>query len=143
MKPTGTRYCIKTCSSENTQELETLLNEMSAQGWEIYTMHEVEGDDGFNFNCIFARDAQEEPEEDDDFDELFGYKTQMQKMIQLKMSLLSFVLIFREKSKTKGTESTKSAHLLMKLPNISARNLTKKCPFAWRSLQPLEKTSSA
>ena len=69
MKPTGMKYCIKTCSSENTQELENLLNEMSAQGWEIYTMHEDEGDDGFNFNCIFARDAQEEPDEDNDFDE--------------------------------------------------------------------------
>ena len=101
MKPTGTRYCIKTCSSENTQELETLLNEMSAQGWEIYTMHEVEGDDGFNFNCIFARDAQEEPEEDDDFDELFGYKTQMQKMISAENEPFELCVDIQRKIKDK------------------------------------------
>ena len=46
------QYVIKTCSGENTQELQNLLNEMSMNGWELYSMTEVETEDGFNFNCI-------------------------------------------------------------------------------------------
>ena len=47
------QYIIKTCSSENAQELQNLLNEMSMNGWELYSMSEVETEDGFKYNCIF------------------------------------------------------------------------------------------
>ena len=107
MKPIGTKYCIKTCSSENTQELETLLNEMSAQGWEIYTMQEVDGDNGFNFNCIFVRDTQDEQEDDDDFDEFFGYKTQMQKMISSKNEPFELCVDIQRKIKDKRLKINK------------------------------------
>lgn len=33
-------YVIKTCSTENAQDLQNLLNEMSMNGWELYSMHE-------------------------------------------------------------------------------------------------------
>ena len=35
-------YVIKTCKAEDAQELQNLLNEMSMNGWELYSMHEVE-----------------------------------------------------------------------------------------------------
>lgn len=48
------QYVIKTCSSENTQELQNLLNEMSMNDWELYSMQEVENDDGqILCHCIF------------------------------------------------------------------------------------------
>ena len=40
------QYVIKTCASDNTQELQNLLNEMSMNNWELYSMQEVEGEDG-------------------------------------------------------------------------------------------------
>ena len=40
------QYVIKTCSSDNTQELQNLLNEMSMNNWELYSMQEVETDEG-------------------------------------------------------------------------------------------------
>ena len=43
------QYIIKTCSSDNTQELQNLLNEMSMNGWELYSMNEIETDDGFKY----------------------------------------------------------------------------------------------
>ena len=55
-------YVIKTCSAENAQELQNLLNEMSMNGWELYSMHEV-GDDeeeSAQLNCIFMREAKSE-----------------------------------------------------------------------------------
>ena len=52
------QYIIKTCSSENVQELQNLLNEMSMNGWELYSMNEVEADDGFKYNCIFMSEIK-------------------------------------------------------------------------------------
>lgn len=46
------QYVIKTCSSENTQELQNLLNEMSMNNWELYSMQEVETDEGVLCHCI-------------------------------------------------------------------------------------------
>ena len=46
------QYVIKTCSGDNMQELQNLLNEMSMNGWELYSMNEIETDDGIKFNCI-------------------------------------------------------------------------------------------
>ena len=37
-------YVIKVCSADDAQELQNLLNEMSMNGWELYSMHEVEDD---------------------------------------------------------------------------------------------------
>lgn len=139
MKSTGTRYCIKTCSSENTQELETLLNEMSAQGWEIYTMHEVEGDDGFNFNCIFARDAQEEPEEDDDFDELFGYKTQMQKMISAENEPFELCVDIQRKIKDKRNRINKIRALIDETSEHQRQKLNKEMSVCMEELAALRK----
>ena len=31
-------YVIKTCSAQNAQELQNLLNEMSMKGWELYIL---------------------------------------------------------------------------------------------------------
>lgn len=81
MKSTKMQYCIKTVPSDDTFQMESLLNEMSSLGWELYTMHEVEAEEeGFNYNCIFVREAENEPESED-VDEIFGYQSQMQKMI--------------------------------------------------------------
>ena len=82
MKSAKMQYCIKSVPSDSTFEMESLLNEMSSLGWELYTMHEVEAEDGFNYNCIFVKELDESSENDDDSnDELFGYQSQMQKMI--------------------------------------------------------------
>lgn len=47
------KYIIKSCSADDTQGLQNLLNEMSMNGWELYSMNEVENDDKIMFNCIF------------------------------------------------------------------------------------------
>lgn len=51
------QYVIKTCSSDNTQELQNLLNEMSMNNWELYSMQEVETDEGVLCHCIFMKES--------------------------------------------------------------------------------------
>lgn len=82
LKDTRMQYCIKSVPSDDTYQMESLLNEMSSLGWELYTMHEVEADEGYNYNCIFVKEVSNALENDDeDIDDVFGYQSQMQKMI--------------------------------------------------------------
>ena len=83
MKSTRMQYCIKAVPSDDSFQMESLLNEMSSLGWELDTMHEVEGDNGYNYNCIFVKEYEDEQAEDID-DDIFGYQSQMQKMISVQ-----------------------------------------------------------
>ena len=77
-----TQYVIKSVPTDDKQALENLLNEMSDQGWELYTMHEIEGESSIDFNCIFARQKQEE--ETTSLDEIVNvtsFKSRMEKML--------------------------------------------------------------
>lgn len=76
-------YVIKSVSTEDKQLLEDLLNEMSDAGWDLYTMHEVECDEDYQYNCIFMRD-KEQTDEDEPFDKIVrvnNFKSQMEKML--------------------------------------------------------------
>lgn len=53
------KYIIKSCPSDDTQALQNLLNEMSMNGWELYSMSEVEVDEKLVFNCIFMIEENE------------------------------------------------------------------------------------
>ena len=80
------QYIIKTCSSENVQELQNLLNEMSMNGWELYSMNEVETDEGFKYNCIFMSEMHTQEDTDSsDIINISSFKSQMEKMLSPKM----------------------------------------------------------
>lgn len=76
------KYVIKSVPSDNVKELEDLLNDMSVAGWDLYSMHEVEADEGYQYNCIFAAE-DEEPDktEDNDIVNITTFKSQMEKML--------------------------------------------------------------
>ncbi len=81
------QYVIKSVPSDNTKALEDLLNEMSQNGWDLYSMHEVETDDGYQYNCIFATENQLlNNEEDDDIVNINTFKSQMEKMLSSSLS---------------------------------------------------------
>lgn len=76
------QYVIKSVPTDDKQALENLLNEMSDAGWDLYTMHEIETDSSFDFNCIFMREKQEEDETDlDDIVNITSFKYRMEKML--------------------------------------------------------------
>ena len=76
------QYVIKSVPTDDKQALENLLNEMSELGWDLYTMHEIESENSFDFNCIFTR--QKRDEEDTDLDDIINvtsFKSRMEKML--------------------------------------------------------------
>ena len=76
------QYIIRSCSSENIQELQNLLNEMSMNGWELYSMNEVETDEGFKYNCIFMSELKSDKDESNgDVINISSFKSQMEKML--------------------------------------------------------------
>lgn len=81
------QYVVKTCSSENVQDLQNLLNEMSMNGWELYSMQEVESDEGFVYNCIFMSEAKQSDETANaDVINISTFKSQMEKMLSPKLT---------------------------------------------------------
>ncbi len=79
------QYVIKTVPSDSTLPLENLLNEMAEDGWDLYSMSEVETEDGFQFNCIFVKEAESENSFDDVVN-ISAFKSQMEKMLSAKLS---------------------------------------------------------
>ena len=76
------QYIIKSVPTDDKQALENLLNEMSDAGWDLYTMHEVETDTSYDFNCIFMREKQEDEAPDlDDIVNITSFKYRMEKML--------------------------------------------------------------
>ena len=76
------QYVIKSVPTDDKQALEDLLNQMSEEGWDLYTMHEVETDSSIDFNCIFMRQRQEEEKADlDDIVNITSFKYRMEKML--------------------------------------------------------------
>ncbi len=76
------QYVIKSVPTDDKQALENLLNEMSEAGWDLYTMHEVETETSYDFNCIFMREKQEEDHTDlDDIVNITSFKYRMEKML--------------------------------------------------------------
>lgn len=76
------QYVIKSVPTDDKQALEDLLNEMSEEGWDLYTMHEIETDTSIDFNCIFMREKQEEDNTDlDDIVNITSFKYRMEKML--------------------------------------------------------------
>ena len=76
------QYVIKSVPTDDKQALEDLLNQMSEEGWDLYTMHEVETENSYDFNCIFMRQKQEEEQTDlDDIVNITSFKYRMEKML--------------------------------------------------------------
>ena len=76
------QYIIKSVPTDNKQALEDLLNSMSDEGWDLYTMHEIESEDSIDFNCIFTRQKQDEDSTDlDDIISVTSFKSRMEKML--------------------------------------------------------------
>ena len=79
-KSTRQEFCIKTCPLEDVQGLENILNSMSKQGWELYSLHEGEINNKVVYNVIFVKEVEFSKSEQE-FEDIQGYKTKMEKML--------------------------------------------------------------
>lgn len=102
-------YVIKSVPSDNTKALEDLLNDMSEQGWDLYSMHEVEAEDeGYQYNCIFAKEKESEKQpQEEDVVNIKNFKTQMEKMLSSTLSPYESCKDIQEKIKQHRQKITK------------------------------------
>lgn len=91
------QYVIKTCPSENIQELQNLLNEMSMNNWELYSMQEIESDDGILCHCIFMQETQININGNADEINISSFKSRMEKMLSNKQSPYDICLEIQSK----------------------------------------------
>ncbi len=135
-------YVIKTCSAENAQELQNLLNEMSMNGWELYSMHEV-GDDeeeSAQLNCIFMREAKSENPSDSDIINISDFKSQMEKMLSPKLTEYEQCLEIQSKIRREKARINKiKAELEGEAPaSVSRKKLNDKISAGLKELEDLK-----
>jgi flagellar biosynthesis protein FlhA len=82
-------YIVRTCSNDDANALEALLNEMSGSGWELYSLNEIEIEDGeYSYLCIFNRESKGGYGlEDEYFVDTGDFKTRMQKLLHKRDDL--------------------------------------------------------
>ena len=82
-------YTVRSCDCEDIQTLENILNEMSMGGWDLYSLNEVETEEGdYQYLCIFYKKAEGSFEfEDDNIVDTGDFKTRMKKLLHKKEDL--------------------------------------------------------
>ena len=79
-------FVIKTCYMENPQELQDLLNDMSRDGWDLYSMQEDEDEEGrLMCHCIFSKSV-DSGEFESDIIEISSFKNRMEKLLSPELS---------------------------------------------------------
>ncbi len=134
-------YVIKTCSGEDAQELQNLLNEMSMNGWDLYSMHDV-GDEetGSQLNCIFMREAKSESSSESDIISISDFKSQMEKMLSPKLTEYEQCLEIQSKIRHQKERINKvKAELEGEAPaSVSRKKLNDKISAGLKELEDLK-----
>ena len=140
-KNTKLQYIIKTVPADTTEPLENLLNEMAADGWELYSMHEVESDDGFNFNCIFVKDANLSTSSAyDEVMNISAFKSQMEKMLSQKLTPYEITKDIQSKIKEQKKKVQKYKNQLENatVGSSERKNLNDKMSAGYKELENLQ-----
>ncbi len=136
------QYVIKTCSSENTQELQNLLNEMSMNNWELYSMQEVENEEGQVLcHCIFMKEAEYDTAETNaDVINISTFKSQMEKMLSSEQTPYDTCLEIQGKIREQKTRIAKiKEELEQEAPaSVSRKKLNDKISAGLKELDELK-----
>ena len=82
-KPTRQEFSIKVCPSDEISLLENTLNSMSKEGWDLYSIYESDNGSKIVYNCLFVREVENIYDEAE-FEDILGFKSQMEKMLYSK-----------------------------------------------------------
>lgn len=99
-KSTRQEFQIKTCPIDDVAGLENILNSMSRQGWDLYSLHEGEINNKVIYNIIFVKEV-EFIKDEAEFEDIQGYKTKMEKMLYSKEEPYQLCLNFQKKIREK------------------------------------------
>lgn len=134
-------YVIKTCQADNAQELQNLLNEMSMNGWELYSMHDVGDEDSSSqLNCIFMRESKSDSNSDGDIVSISDFKSQMEKMLSPKLTEYEICLEIQSKIRSQKEKINRiKAELEGEAPaSVSRKKLNDKISAGLKELEDLK-----
>lgn len=139
MKASKTQYCIKSCPTDDSEQLQLLLNTMSEEGWELYTMHEAEGEeDSYQFNCIFVKEVFPE-DVTKDYSDYYGFTTKMERIMTAKQEPLDLCLDIQKKIKEQRAKIAKIKSLLDSTSEDSRNQLNQEISVNIDQLENLKK----
>ena len=139
LKPARTEYCIKSCPVDDTAQFELLLNTMSKEGWELFSMHEAEAEEeGYQYNCIFSRDEVLDELTVDGAD-IFSFKTKMERIMTPKSEPVDLCLDIQKKIKEKRAKIAKIKSLLDSTSEDSRKSLNDEISVNINELEDLKK----
>ncbi len=100
-KPTRNVYTIRTSPYNDNEKLENLLNEMSKDGWEVYSIQEIENDEGIFYNCIFIKETENEDNLLNENDDLLNFKSRIERIINPELDPYELCVDIQKKIKEK------------------------------------------
>lgn len=100
-KPTRNIYTIRTSPYNDNEKLENLLNDMSKDGWEIYSLQEIENNDGLCYNCIFIKETENEDTTLSETSDLLNFKSRIERIINPELDPYELCVDIQKKIKDK------------------------------------------
>lgn len=100
-KPTRNIYTIRTSPYGDNEKLENLLNEMSQDGWEVYSIQEIENDDEIFYNCIFIKEVDNDDMALNDNSDLLNFKSRIERIINPNLDPFELCVDIQKKIKEK------------------------------------------
>ncbi len=100
-KPTRNVYTIRTSPYNDNEKLENLLNEMSKDGWDIYSMQEIENEEEVFYNCIFIKEVENDDLAGENNDDLLNFKSKIERIINPELDPYELCVDIQKKIKEK------------------------------------------
>lgn len=100
-KPTRNIYTIRTSPYNDNEKLENLLNEMSKDGWEVYSLQEIENEEGLSYNCIFIKEVENEDITINETSDLINFKSRIERIINPELDPYELCVDIQKKIKEK------------------------------------------
>ncbi len=111
-KPTRNVYTIRTSPYNDNEKLENLLNQMSKDGWDIYSIQEVENDEGVFYNCIFIREEENDDNILQETSDLLNFKSRIERIINPELDPYELCVDIQKKIKEKRQKITQVKSLI-------------------------------
>ena len=100
-KPTRNVFTIRTSPYNDNEKLENLLNDMSKDGWDIYSMQELENDEEVFYNCIFIKEVDNDDLTSDENSDLLNFKSKIERIINPELDPYELCVDIQKKIKDK------------------------------------------
>ena len=100
-KPTRNVYTIRTSPYNDNEKLENLLNEMSQDGWDVYSLQEIEQDGEILYNCIFIKEMENDDAYLNENADLLNFKSRIERIINPELDPYELCVDIQKKIKEK------------------------------------------